>query len=551
MKGEKTMSEAREVYCVKCGCIESAEEMVYVASEDAYYCRDCAESEGFAECERCGSWHRVDDMTNVYTSNGEEAWCRNCVDNHTFECEHCGDRFDIDSMESRTVNSNGWDETWCEECTYDSASECYECGELIDNDYATRVAGDNYVCDSCLSAYYYCCDECGEYYPERDVWRDGGRVICCDCAPYSDYWHYCEECDTYVHESHWDYSAECCTDCIRVQRRSNNARVRSYHGDEPPMKFFGKYGDVFKGLGTELEIDTDCCDATEKQYCLNELDELFGEHGYFKYDGSLHNGIEIVTQPHTVEAFYELPWKEILETCVNRGFSSHQIGTCGLHVHLSREMFGDDDETQSDNIAKLMQFYNIYWDDIIKVSRRTLDQAMQWAGRYPTVRKDSLKKWATKKDKYHCRYMAVNVTNNATVEIRIMRGTLKLPTFLATIDFVVTTALNSLKIGWADVSDDYQWLKGLKKETLEYLQSRSAFYEPVDKYLNDYWRAENERIRAEFERQRQEADEMPPSFPDNRNADMGDVSVDEVVDPDDLNWGEYIEQLINANRHPF
>lgn len=549
MKGEKTMSEAREIYCVKCGCVESAEEMVYVASEDAYYCKDCAESEGFGICDRCGEWHRVDDLVSVQTSNGEQLWCMGCANDYAFECEHCGNRYENSSFNSTVVDSNGYEEVWCESCADDDAYFCYECGHRFDRDYMTVTNRGDYVCDSCRDDYYAYCDDCSEWCPRDDVYYSAGRTICSDCVPYNDYWHYCEECGTYVFESEWNYDCECCVDCIGVTRRSNNARVRGHHGDEPAMQYFGKYGDVFKGLGTELEIDREESNGADKQHCLNELDELFGAHGYFKYDGSLYNGIEIVTLPHTIDAFYKLPWKEILETCVNRGYSSHQIGTCGLHVHLSRTLFGDNEEIQSDNIAKLMQFYNIYWDDIIKVSRRTPDKASQWAARYPTVRKDSLKKWADKKTKYHNRYMAVNVTNDATVEIRINRGTLRLETFLATIDFVYTTAVNSLKIGWADVSDDYQWLKGLKKETYDYIQSRGAFVEPVDKYLMDYWREENERRSAEFERQRQELAEQ--NAEERREAFDIDRDLEESLNALPSDFDEILEMVNRYSEQPF
>lgn len=510
MKGEKTMSEAREIYCVKCGCVESAEEMVYIASEDAYYCRECAESEGFVQCERCGCWHKEDDCRTVIVSgHAEETWCVECTDRYTFNCEHCDNYYDARCFSSLTVTSGGWDEQWCEDCAEEDAVNCWECGDLIDREQANYIdSGGYYVCDSCLSDNYTYCDDCCEYHRNDDVYEDCGRTICSSCAPYNDYWHYCEECDTYVYENNWDYDAECCLNCISVSRRSNNARVRSYHGDEPPMKYFGKYGDVFKGMGVELEIDRECSSSVAKQTCLNQLDELFESHAYYKYDGSLRNGIEIVTLPHTVEAFFELPWREALEVCKNNGYSSHEIGTCGLHVHLSRELFGEDEEMQSDNIAKLMQFYNIFWDDVLRISRRTNEQVAQWAAKYPTVRKSSLKKWATKKDRYGRRYMAVNVTNDNTVEIRINRGTLKVETFLATCEFVVKTAINSTKIDWADVSDDFKWLNGLSKETLDYLQSRNAFYEPVDKYIADWWREENERRRLEYDRMRQEVDEQ-------------------------------------------
>ena len=534
MKGEKTMSEAREVYCVKCGCIESAEEMVYVESEDAYYCRDCAEANGFYQCERCGCWHHDIEMRGVHTTGDEvESWCTDCREQHAFECEHCGEFYDVRYNSSYTVDSNGWDETWCQDCRDDDVVYCYECDSLIDIEYAYRVAGDEYVCESCLNNHYGYCDDCGEYVRNEDMIYDRGHSICSDCVQYNDYWHYCENCGEWVWDSHWDFDEECCTGCAGGSRRSPNARVRAYHGDEPLMQYFGDYIGAFKGLGIELEIDRDSSSCREKQNCLNELDELLGEHAYYKHDGSLRNGIEIVTLPHTIEAFYALPWEEALAICVRNGYSSHTIGTCGLHVHLSRELFGATEEIQSDNIAKLMQFYNIYWDDILKVSRRTNDQVERWANKYPTIRKDTLKKWATKKDRYGWRYMAVNVTNEHTVEIRVNRGTLKLDSFLATIDFVVTTALNSAKIDWGDVSDDFKWLKGLKKETLDYIGSRGAFNDPVNKYLNDYWEEENARRAAEIDRLMAEARAMhdPHAIP---RVTISSATIPNVQMPSDI-----------------
>ena len=501
MKGEKTMSEAREIYCVKCGCVESAGEMVYVESADAYYCRDCAEEDGFVECERCGRWHHVDDAEVVISENGEEqTWCSDCALAHSFTCDCCGGIYDDRFYDKSDVASGGFAETWCENCVSDYAVECHDCGDYVNRDDAIYTSYGYYICSDCKSDNYEWCEDCDELFRREDIYSSGCHCICTGCAPYSDNWYWCDECGNYVYETEWNYSCECCNDCLGVARRSDNARIRSYHGDEPRFRFFGKYGDVFAGLGTELEIDREEADGREQQLCLNELDEQFGQHGYFKYDGSLNHGIEIVTLPHTLEEFYKLPWKEILDVCKRHGYSSHEIGTCGLHVHISRTLFGDTDDERADNIAKLMQFYSLYWEDIVRVSRRTQGQVEQWAGKYTTVRKAQLKNWAGKKEYFSNRYMAVNITNNDTVEIRINRGTLKYETFMATIDFVMTTAINSKGIDWADISDDYLWLKGLKKETLDYLYSRRAFMDPTQYYLNQYWEEENRRLREDRRR---------------------------------------------------
>ena len=77
---------------------------------------------------------------------------------------------------------------------------------------------------------------------------------------------------------------------------------------------------------------------------------------------------------------------------------------------------------------------------------------------------------------HSCRYKCVNVTNRNTVEIRIMRGTLKLSTFLATLDFIITVAKNANNISWENINDWKLWLEGLKDETVDYLLDRRAFY---------------------------------------------------------------------------
>ena len=141
-------------------------------------------------------------------------------------------------------------------------------------------------------------------------------------------------------------------------------------------------------------------------------------------------------------------------------------------MHFSREIFGADEETQDDNIAKMVQFFELYYDDIVKVSRRTENQ-LRWARKYGVKGKSAVKKLAKNKDGSH--KVAVNMSNPHTVEIRIMRGTLKIDSFMASVDFLSTVVKNSCRIGWSDTTDDFEWLRGLKPETMNYILSRGAF----------------------------------------------------------------------------
>lgn len=405
---------------------------------------------GFITCAHCGKLHMVGSEGRMEFIDGR-FYCEDCIDEVSFVCRYCGERHLKEH--SVYVSSTQREGFWCEDCAQEHAQVCEECGELTDEDdmmYIESVQG--YVCDDCRDRSYVQCERCGEWIREADAQQ----------TDYS-YDYYCE-------------------DCYNIITRSDNARVRGYH-NAPPLEFIGDclptWNGLWRGIGIELEVDCHYGEGDIDE-AVRRINDIAGEHLHFEHDGSLDNGFEIVTQPHTVSAFYDMPWSEILNICEEEGFSSHDIGTCGLHVHFSRACFGADEETQQDNIAKLMQFYELYWDDVLKVSRRTEDQANSWASRYATANKKRLKDY-TKGDRYAGRYMAINLTNRDTVEIRLTRGTLNYDTFMACMDFMICAVENSCRIGWSDTTDDYEWLVNVKDETLQYLQDRGAFYESVSR----------------------------------------------------------------------
>ena len=465
------------IRCAECGklVMRGTEEMVF--ADGRFYCSECAPNVLF-ECPRCGEMHVVANAQHVNTSSGTEQWCEDCVERHAFFCEHCEEYYSDDDFEEYRVDG----EHWCEDCTENEAYYCEECDEYhTEGEYVDSI--DSWVCTDCLERDFVRCERCGDYIRS---WRAtevrGGDYVCESCLEY--YYNYCDECNEWVEEDEYDFDAEMCCDCAnslatssdddRVAR-SSNARVRGYHC-APPMRWFGdclpSWLSVMRGKGVELEVDASYDAEIKLQRALNQLDALCGDRIYFEHDGSLNRGFEIITHPHTMDAFSEIPWKEIMDICTDNGFSSHDVGTCGLHIHYSRELFGADSETQDDNIAKLLQFFELYYDEIVKVSRRTSAQ-LQWAGKYNVVGKSKVKKMA--KDKVGSHGRAVNMANTHTVELRIMRGTLNYETFLACNDFLDTVVKNSCRIGWSDTTDAHEWLRGLKPETIAYLNSRSAF----------------------------------------------------------------------------
>ena len=59
---------------------------------------------------------------------------------------------------------------------------CTQCGK--ENCHLTVVDEQIHVCDECLDANYFQCEECGEYWDDSYVeqfWLKDGRTICEHC----------------------------------------------------------------------------------------------------------------------------------------------------------------------------------------------------------------------------------------------------------------------------------------------------------------------------------------------------------------------------------
>ena len=483
------------IRCAECGKLVSRGSVEMEFVDGVFICADCLEDATFI-CERCGERHlnRNKCEDEIITSNSDgETWCVDCVASHAFFCEECENYYSSDDFEDVEVDGS----TLCESCLEGLVENCEvfyceDCEEYHYNSNGVYVVNiDRMVCGQCIawSSNYGRCNDCGDYYTIDCLTEvRGGDYVCRDCLEYN--YSHCPVCDEWVSDSEYDMDNDICERCAE-SRRDNmlylNAVRMGYHDDwnRPALKWFGRalpsWNGRMRGIGLEIECDAPRSGMElDMQSALNDVCAVMGDRVFFEYDCSLSNavgkGFEMITQPHTVEEFYEVPWAECFDAITRHGWSAHDAGTCGLHVHFSREMFGEDEDTQDDNIAKLIQFFELYYDDIVKVSRRTLDcdGNVHYARKCGYKGKTQLKNYAKHKSCGH--YSAVNIGNDYTVEIRIMRGTLKIETFMACMDFLLTIVRNSCRIGWSDATDDFEWLVGLKPETRNYLRSRDAFW---------------------------------------------------------------------------
>ena len=301
---------------------------------------------------------------------------------------HTGGQRDFTNIQGEEM-CNGCLDVWFEENGgRDSWIICEACSEYEHRDSA-RWYCDELYCDPCYDNNVYECDDCGETY-----WSEH------DCSAYND-----------------------------GDGSSYSSYIHSY-SYRPQTHFFGeaKYH-----MGFELEVEA-------RNTSRNEGAELahmqLGDRAYLKEDGSLSDGFEIVTHPHTLKMYQtSFPW-DTLEKLQRAGMRSWNTRTCGLHVHVSRKafqvkngMFTDIVKTQGHEL----RFMKLIYDNqrmVERIAGRSNNNYATFEDKSKLVAKV---KYGTQSNG---RYSAINTENDATLEVRVFKGSLRKERVLSALEFV-------------------------------------------------------------------------------------------------------------------
>ena len=263
----------------------------------------------------------------------------------------------------------------------------------------------------------------------------------------------------------------------------------------------------FKGFGFELEVDhcqnSDYKESIYNNMMANVLAEDCGfaeEELFFERDGSLNDGFEIISQPHTIEAFWLRKdcWSRMLRELRDGGYHSHNAQTCGLHIHVSKSFFGETERKQNYNIAKIYKFYDEFWPDVQRASRRKdTDFCSKNGMSYKTRTYNSKSErgktidWqkqttSDKRTHHHCNshHVALNNSHDDTFEFRLGRGTLNELSFFAWVDFTIALTKNCTKSA-EKLKDPVEWLRGIKASTAVYLLKKNSFTDAINKLFPD------------------------------------------------------------------
>lgn len=449
-------------------------------------------------CTICDDSIDVSDSTRV----GYDVVCHSCAPD-AIVCEHCGHA--CDRNDAQTVHTPNGNETWCAYCADEYASACEDCGKLYPNnsDAFTAVIGrggyESYVCRDCLnSGDYFQCDHCGVWFSTTSLnistYEDyrGEALTLCDSCLEDDYTT-CRRCGRVCR----DYDAECidgdylCPDCADSYRDSMDSPELQCYGHTYASKFYnvGGFKDCGerKGLylGVELETVADNSPGALATHIVEAASKYGAACVECKRDSSLGDyGVEVASQPGTPAWHMGGLWKDIIATCVEDGAKSHDAGSCGLHVHVSRKFFNDSGRGAY-VLDRLFQRFASRW---VRFSRRSEYDIREWArmgsGGMVGYRGEStsakIDAWQNEK----CtRYQCVNTQNYNTIEIRLWRGTLNLETFYATIEATAALCIIAHTLeSCPEYVEALTW-SGLKDEMHAALDIYSISSAELDSYL--------------------------------------------------------------------
>jgi hypothetical protein len=192
-------------------------------------------------------------------------------------------------------------------------------------------------------------------------------------------------------------------------------------------------------FGFELEVESGNSRLENREVMAHLVKEKIGSrYVYCVTDGSLHNGIEIVSYPFTWDWYKKEggidKWNKLLLFLKQKEWGADKYPNCGIHIHSTKAVW------TSFQIYKLVQFiYN-------PINRSFIyDVAGREPNRYCQITEtDTMSAVKIAKDKKNVNashYNLLNLNNKAgsnghTIEFRMFKSTLEPLYFHSNIEFV-------------------------------------------------------------------------------------------------------------------
>lgn len=365
---------------------------------------------------------------------------------------------------------------------------CEHCGVIIGDSGNYVIDGHGRItCGDCLQDMYYC-ECCDNHFEMDDIvciydrYGDIVQFVCSDCA--DRYYRQCSECGRWYTDSAFDGGSDICAVCtpdVILPYHAHNPNGLQFHGST-------EYSFINGYIAGELEVT-----GLDNRAAADILEACGGyEFCHFEHDCSV-DGAEIIFQPRTIESW------EAVKPAVNSMYDILKEYDCsaeagnGLHIHISRTAFGSTNEEQAEAIAKFMRLFT--GDNHMRccmIAECSSTDAHDWArdcGQYSKAEQKEIAE-------YHSgdRYIAVNVTNDDTVEVRLGRSTMDINKFYSWLHFIVAMVRRAETISAKEADDFNQWLYGAPSDVQEFVSNAGVYFtEPVRPITAERY---NEIIRA-------------------------------------------------------
>jgi hypothetical protein len=227
-------------------------------------------------------------------------------------------------------------------------------------------------------------------------------------------------------------------------------------------------------LGIEWELENKSNNITNEQQTTHITNIFKPGFLYYKSDGSLHHGFEIVSHPFSKKHWKinrEL-WAKAIETVKNNYMKA--LSNCGIHIHMTKSAFSP---------AHLYKFSKFICnpdnrDFIVRISQRGGENSYARFHESDCSRRGLIHIGKNKQNDSGARHSAVNATGSNTVEVRIFASTTNTRDFFKNIEFVFAAFEFSRDFGFKDMTVD-KFVKWVSQ------RNRAAEYSNLSKFLQD------------------------------------------------------------------
>lgn len=219
--------------------------------------------------------------------------------------------------------------------------------------------------------------------------------------------------------------------------------INGYFYKPDPIFFKGNNEDTQKFFGIELEVmDGGESSNNARTVCRNH------EELYAKHDGSLTNGMELVSHPCTVSWHLTHLWADVLARL--RTLCYRARSGSGIHVHVSKKYW--ENNGGNCRIVNLITFCDINREALRLYANRSKETFDHWTHSYmsPSATKkaiaeelllsgdteEAMQELYERYNESTDHYSVVNLCNVTTVEIRAFASTLDINRMHSIIQFV-------------------------------------------------------------------------------------------------------------------